>query len=202
MNENAKGEAPPKVPRVFTTLAWLVLIVASFWLLYVGRSILIPLILAALALYLMEILTTKWMKLRVGQSYLPRWAAHLLSTAVILLMAWGFFTVVASNATQVSREASNYEQRLISVYNKLMTQFGLEGPDQVNQLFDKLDMGTVVSKLASNIGGLLNYGVIVLLFIFFLMLEKKFLQPKLKAMVRRQKDHEALLQVRDLKRTW
>jgi AI-2 transport protein TqsA len=193
MTEN--GNAPLKLPRVVTTVAWLVLVVASFWLLYVGRPILIPLILAALALYLMEILTGKWMKLRIGGAGLPRWAANLLSLLVILLMAWGFFSVIADNAAQVAKEGAHYQQRLLSVYDKVMARFGFEGPEQIDQLFDKLNMGAVLSGMASGIGGLLNYGVIVLLFIFFLMLEKKFLQPKLNAIFKHQKDHDAFLKV-------
>ncbi len=62
------------------------LVVGGFWLLVVGKSFLIPLVLAVFVWYLIEALNGFWKRVRIFGKPIPRLAPGLLSALLIFLI--------------------------------------------------------------------------------------------------------------------
>ena len=65
---------------------------------YFGRPMIIPLIIAVVLWYLINLLATGLQSIRFAAGVLPRWLALVLSFAAIFVGLWLIYAIVASNA--------------------------------------------------------------------------------------------------------
>ena len=114
MNANP-NTSPRSVRPLLTAALWFVVVIASIWVIYIGRSILVPLVLAMLGVFLVEALSKFCQGLPVVGARLPKWASKLLAHIIIIALALGILWVVADNAAEIGERAPVYQERLQSL---------------------------------------------------------------------------------------
>lgn len=126
----------PYFRRVLLTALWLGIVTAVFWLLAAGRSFLIPLVLAAIALYLTEVITGSLTRVpRIGEQ-MPEWLRRVVAFILIVGAAMWMFSVVVENATKITAAAPEYQERLYKLYKNTLIQLEMQEPESLDELFE------------------------------------------------------------------
>ena len=169
----------PYFRRVLLTALWLGILIAVFWLLAAGRSFLIPLVLAAIALYLTETITSSLARIpRIGEK-MPEWFRRLFALCLIVGAAMWMISVIVDNATKIAAAAPEYQKRFYELYTSTLAQFDLEEPESLDDLFEKLNLRSVLGGIASGMMSLVGDTTLVILYFLFLSVERCFIPVKI-----------------------
>ena len=158
-------------------------VVASFWLLIVGRKFLIPIVLAIFVWYLIEAMLGFWKGVRIAGRPVPRLAPAILSALVIFGAFFGFLSMVAANVTGMAELAPGYQTRLVELYKSVVEKVGIDEHGLLDEVMAKLDLGSLAASTGSTFGGLLGTGILIAMYVAFMLLERTFFTPKLEALV-------------------
>ena len=158
---------------------WFLVIIAGFWIFSIGRSILVPMVLAFLGVYLVEIVTGFCRRAPVIGARLPEWLARVLAYVIIIFLAVKVISVIADNGAVIVETAPEYQKRLVQVYQATVTKFGMEDLKFLDSFPENLKLGAALGAIGSGLTGLLGNTLIVLLFFFFLSAERQFIGVKL-----------------------
>lgn len=186
---NSKSERPDRQIqlRIAQIIAiWVFLAIALVYVLVATRRFLIPLVLAIFATVLIETLTRAWMRIPFGKFRMPRWIATTFSVLAILYLMYLFVSIVADNANRITADAPEYEKNLRNAYETLITwgekTFGWEDHKPIDEWVAKIDLRGWASSLASGLAGIVGDGTLILTYLYFLLLERKFIRPKIVAL--------------------
>ncbi|MXN63443.1 AI-2E family transporter [Stappia sp. GBMRC 2046] len=168
------------MPRSLATVSLALLTVTLIgWLLHVGRSLLLPFVIALVAWYLINTVALGFKKLPLGPFRLPGWVALPAALLTIFGVSSFVFDLVTANLTELAGDAPLYQTRLEQVFNELMASLQLQ--DQV-ELQDLLPSG-IVSKLisagASIITTVAGSASLVFIYVLFLLMEQSTFDRKL-----------------------
>ena len=166
-----------------TLAAWSILAIALFWVLWLGKALLIPLFLAVLAFYLIDILNDVWRKTIFRRVTPSNLVLNTLSGLVVLVCALVISRLVADNAASVVAAAPRYGTRLAQVYEDIIDQLPIEDPAPLQDMLEQIDFGRYVAFLASGIAGIVGNGALIFLYLVFLMLERPFFTGKLDSLI-------------------
>ena len=170
------------LPRVFYALA--VFILAGF-ILYVGRSILIPIVFALFLSFLMVTLKNTISAIPWIGKLLPDWLSFVLSFGVVAFVLFTLAEIIRANADDLVAAMPAYQARLAEIMSALVAQIkGISFlPDDLMSGFDQLreqalglvrgfatELGNTIRSFASNL-------VTILLYTVFMLIERgKFLK--------------------------
>lgn len=158
------------------------LVALIVYLLIVGQPILLPLVIAAFAWYLINALATLSGRIRVGGTPLP--GAVRFGVAIVILMAlsWLVIKLVSVNITQVMAAAPLYEQNLQRSIEVIADWLGLEEVPQARAYFSHLQLTDVIRRLAATITGMAGSFGTVAIYTVFLLLEQNNFPKKIAAL--------------------
>ncbi len=168
-----------------------------FHLLYVGQSLLLPLVIAGAVSYLISILGRAIGSLRIGKVYIPRPLAVVLALAVILLSLSFIIQLITLNIGKVVNAAPEYQHNLEALIYKGYSFFGVEQPPNLKEFLGKFDFRTYLQRFGGTVRALLSSTGIIIVYLVFLLLEQRTFSGKIRAIVTnpdRQEDTFAILE--------
>jgi predicted PurR-regulated permease PerM len=165
--------------------------------LYVGKPLLMPLVLAIFIWYLINILTDTIAKplprIKIG---MPRPLAFCASLAIIggavYLAAWIITTNLAGVAATLPAYQYNFEQ----MSRRLFSLIPWGEPITVGNLMAGMDMGSITRIAVAEITNILGRGTIVAVYMLFLFLEQGSFGKKLETIIpndKRRNDVKAII---------
>jgi predicted PurR-regulated permease PerM len=161
-----------------------ILIAFFFAIVTLGKDLLIPMVLAILIWYLVNICADGIGLLRIGKWQPPRWLAFTAGLASMIGILVLFTNLVSKSVNNVIRTAPAYQQRVEALLEKIATTFGLEESPQINQLVQQIDFNSMVQNLGLTVAGLIGSAGIVLVYTLFIFLEQKCFLPKIDRMAK------------------
>ncbi len=176
------NQTPPpskSVRPLLVSALWILVAISCTWVVYIGKPLLIPLVLAFLAVYLVATLSAFCQKIPFIGKHLPNWGAGLLAHLIIIALAIGMFSVIADNASVIVEKSPIYQSRFQAVFSKLVAQLGMNELETTSQLREMMQVGPIIGSVASGLTGLMGNGLLVILFFIFMAAERKFLPEKL-----------------------
>ncbi|MEZ5447680.1 MAG: AI-2E family transporter, partial [Thiolinea sp.] len=159
--------------------ALLLIIVLIGWLLIIGRTLLLPLILAMMIWYLLDNTARQLQSMSFGTHHIPYPVALAGAFMVMLVLILLVANMVAQNAVELAAQAgvytNNIQIKLQSLLNTVApkAEFRL---DRLNDLFNLEKLVTWTTTLISNITSTLTLVISYLLFLFVeqTVFEQKF----------------------------
>ncbi|MDO6586650.1 AI-2E family transporter [Salipiger sp. 1_MG-2023] len=159
------------------------LLIMLGWLLHIGKPVLLPIMIALIALYILSNLTTRLGELP-GFGLLPallRRVLVLLSfTALVVLVS---FYVVETFA-QVAVVLPSYESNLDRVVTRIAMMIRIEDePTWANiraLTFDQFEVGAIIGPVLASLRGFSSTVFLVILYAFFFMAERAGMPDKLR----------------------
>ena len=176
----AEAEARQGMARTFYVLAIAVLI---GFIAYIGRSVLIPLVVAGFLCFLIFTLKENVRRTPVIGKYMPDWVGYIVSFALIGAGAVIFVEIIKSNVEILLDEWPNYEARLETALGEALTFVrGLDflpaelvgGVEQIQQAALNL-IRPLLSQAAGSLRGLTSNFmtfITVFLYLVFLLIER------------------------------
>lgn len=161
---------------------WTIVIAATLYLLVVGRSLLLPLVLALVIWYMVDALADAIERPPKLGIRIPRVFAL---TAAILVMGgllWVLGRTITSNVTAVIAAAPNYQVRLQKLIGQLWSLATDDPAPTLAELFNRMSLADTLGDVASAVAALVSVAGIVLVYTGFLFVESGNFRRKLTLM--------------------
>ena len=162
----------------------------TFFLLHVGKSLLLPLVIAASIAYLISILAHAISAFQFRGMRVPSIFAKILALAFILVGLGMIINLITINIANVLKVAPEYQSNLVVWYQQNVevklkeTQWlGLSEVPNLKQTLRQLDLGAYLQNLSGTVRDLISRVGIVIVYLIFLLLEQRTFSSKVEALV-------------------
>lgn len=164
-------------PLLSVTLS-LVLVCLIGWLLVVGRSLILPFVIALIVWYMINALAHAIRAIPIGRWHLPGFVSLTLALLVIFVAATMVLDIVTVNLTQLAQDAPTYQQRLEQLFDQASSHLGLNDPIELKDLLPDSVVPRMVTAGASLVTTLAGSASLVFIYILFLVLEQSTFDRK------------------------
>ncbi|MEQ8965690.1 MAG: AI-2E family transporter [Azospirillaceae bacterium] len=172
----------PQIP-VLRLAAIVALAIMLGWVLWVGRPILLPLVMALLLAFVLTELAIWIGSIRPLGPRLPGWLRYVIALAIVAVVIWGLARLVTVNIGNVVAALPTYQSNLEGVLLSLYERFGIEEPPTLASIRDEIFRGISLQGLVRGVLTQVTTGfgtvVIVLTYMAFLLLEQRTFARKL-----------------------
>jgi AI-2 transport protein TqsA len=159
------------------------LVVLSFYLLIVGQDLLLPLVIALVFWFLINLLASSFTRINIGGVALPAWSRFSLSILTFVGLIWAIVQLISMNIDGVVEVAPSYQANLESRMDDLLAYFNIEETPSLSQLTEVIDLGEMMTALASSVTNIAAKSGIILIYLGFLLLEQGNFNKKLSALM-------------------
>lgn len=173
---------------------WFVAAFLFFYVLAIGKALLIPLVLAIFIWYLINGLARFFDGIRIRGKNLPTAVEYLVAGLVILAAGAFLVLVTIESVAEVQSKAggyqANFEQQANRIIQWAAVRFHLEEAPDVRDLLGQVSFASVVGPLANALGELARNTGVVLVYLLFIFLEQAVFPRKIAALFRRPEQRE------------
>jgi predicted PurR-regulated permease PerM len=179
---------PPVTDTLQRLAAGAVLALAIGFILHVGRSILVPLVLGMFVAYLLWTIV-EWVRAApVIGPRLPGWLAHIAALGLVTVAIWGLVILITRNVALVEQQMPVYRDNLQVLTNQVAGWFGLQDAPTVDQLRQRavaaIDLGSVVGNAVGFAAALIGNLAVVFIYTGFVLMERRTLVEKLERLAK------------------
>lgn len=151
-------------------------------LLVTARAFLIPLAIAVLLWNLLDALIDWFARFHIRKAKVPRWLATLFSIGLVITAGWVVARILSTQVDAIAQEGPRYITRLEQIFAQAMAKIGSDAADQFLQMVQELDLTLALSGVLGSAGSLLINIGLVLIYVVFLMIERRNLPKKMAAL--------------------
>ncbi|MFZ6015362.1 MAG: AI-2E family transporter [Patescibacteria group bacterium] len=172
-------------------------LILAFYILLIGKSILIPLIIAIIIWYIIITLTSTYKKIGTKSWHIPHWLALILSLASFAFIAWLFIGFVNNSVNDVIQAAPTYQAKFQNIINGLNNKFNLQEKITFNQIIEYINFSTLATTAAGIITTVAGFTSMIIIYVIFLLLEYHTFDWKIRALFpdkKRRLETEELIQ--------
>ena len=152
------------------------------YLLVVGQTILLPLVIAIVFWFLINLLSDVFGKIRMGGDPLPRLARYILSFLTFFAIIWGVVELIALNINGVVRVAPVYQANLEERWVNILAFLRIEQQPSFQQVTEIIDLGEFITGTAASLTNVAANMGIILIYVIFLLLEQGNFSNKVAAL--------------------
>ena len=155
----------------------------TIYLLVIGQSIFVPLVLAIFITYLLKALAHGLEKITVGTWSIPSAAALTISIFVLLVLIAVLVQMVAGNINAIANAAPEYQARFSNLSQDMMVAFEEWFGTSITfaSLTEDIDFQSMILNVAGALKSIASSTFLIFLYVAFLLLESQTLDPKIKA---------------------
>jgi len=168
--------------KLFTIALALGIVIAAFDVLSKGEHFFVPLVMAVLAVYLVDILSRLIRKIQIAGHSVPNVISVILAFGIIFGLGFVLIEIVAHNARQVAAAAPKYQARLQQLQGEIFSRMGVEEPPELRQLVKTIDLRSVFTTVAKQVAAVLENVTLVVIYVLSIMLERRFVPVKIQAL--------------------
>ena len=173
------------------------MVVTTFWLLLIGKTFLIPLVLAMALWFMIGALNGLWRRVKIAGRPIPRILPALLSTVVIFGIVFAFLSLITANVTSMAASAGTYQEKLWTLYTDTLAACGIEETTLADNLMGQIDLAQLTATIGARLSSLAGDTILIAMYVVFLLLERPFFDTKLCALVKSEsKRHSIRLALR------
>ena len=157
-------------------------VISTFYVLSIGEHFFVPLVMAVLAVYLVDIVSRLIRRIRIAGRPVPSVLSVIMAFGIIFGLGFVLIEIVAQNAVHVAAAAPKYQARLQQLQGELFARAGVEEPPELRQLLKTVDLRSVFTTIAKEVAGVLEDVTLVLIYGLFIMLERRYVPIKVQAL--------------------
>ena len=159
------------------------LVALTVYLLVVGQSIFVPLVLAIFITYLLKALAHGFERVEIGGLRMPAWLALTVSILVLLFLITLLAQLVAGNINAIAAAAPEYQEKFseLSQDARSTVENWIGTSITFASLTEDIDFQTTILRMAGALRSIASNTFLIFLYVTFLLLESQTLDPKIKA---------------------
>jgi predicted PurR-regulated permease PerM len=170
----------------------MIVVILTFYVLYVGQSLLLPLVIAGAIAYVISILAHGIGALKFRGCCVPKPLAMLVAIGVILAGIGFVINLITVNVTAVANVAPEYQDNLEALIDKGYQVAGIEEVPNLNEIISKIDLRQYLQDFGRTVRALVSSTGIIIVYLIFLLLEQRTFAEKIKAIIQdRKKQRDA-----------
>ena len=167
-----------------------ILVMIVFYILVVGQSILLPLVIAIVFWYLINLLDDGFRKINVGGTPLNRPTSYVMSFLTFFAIIWGIVELIALNIEGVVDVAPIYQVNLEVRWRSILELLRVEQEPTINQFVEMIDLGELITGLAGSLTNIAANMGIIIIYVIFLLLEQGNFGDKVAALAKSKSNEE------------
>ena len=176
-----------KIQRVAMAM---IIVFLTFYLLHLGQTLLLPLVIAGAIAYLISILAHAITKLAYKGFSVPKPLAMFVAIAIILLSLSYLIQLITVNIQSVIKVAPEYQQNLEALFFKAYSVFREGEVPNIGEFLNQLDFGAYLQSFGATVRALVSSMGIITVYLIFLLLEQRTFGDKIKGIIRDPKRQE------------
>jgi len=161
-----------------------ILISLSVYVLYIGKNVLIPLVIAIALWYLIVILTEEFKKIYVHTWKMPHALALALSLITFSGVIYAFYVLLNGNINEIISAAPVYQRKLITLIGKIYLFFEIDDLSLIYDLFKNLNFASIITSFLAGITTFAGYVAWIFVYIVFILIEQTVFDKKLKELTK------------------
>ncbi|WP_267165481.1 AI-2E family transporter [Sulfitobacter sp. F26169L] len=166
----------PNQPSRLQNLVYSVLLVIlAGYLLVIGRSLLVPIFVAVISVYIL-VSASNWLGIQPVTRFLPLIARRVIVLLAFILAIAVLTGVIISTAGQIVAKVPVYQQNLDTLADSLLSRFGIDVPTDWNVVWDstigRINVQSVAGVAVGRVGSLAGVVFLVVIYAMFLMGER------------------------------
>lgn len=165
------------------------------YVLYIGKALLLPLVIALVFWYIIIRATAFYQKLRIKSWHPPYGMALIAAMITAFGLLYLFFLLLTHSITQIIREVPAYQAKLQEILDHVNRWIG--GQLNMQELVAKINLTYIFSKLALVVSLTASNFVLILVYLLFLLLEHRTFNIKIKAMCEKSHHYQKISRLLD-----
>jgi predicted PurR-regulated permease PerM len=172
---------------------WLINCIAVIGLLYIGKPLLMPLVLAVFIWYLINILTDvivkprKWNPVRMPRP-LAFTVALFIIFAALFLASW----IIMTNITHVAAVVPAYQYNLEQMSRRVLSMIPWSEPLTVKKLLADVDFSAMTRVAVRQVTNAFGKGAFVIIYLIFLFMEQRSFGRKFLELTPKSRNREEI----------
>lgn len=161
----------------------LITVFLLFFILRVGKDLLLPFAYALFLWYLINILSYFFHSLQVKGFHMPKAVAFILALGSIIGGSSIIINIISKNIQNIASGSRIYRDKLSVIVTRIFEMNGYEPPESLAVLVKDVDLSTMMSQVALGITSISAKAGLISIYLIFLFLEQKSFTRKLDALV-------------------
>jgi len=153
-----------------------------FYLLQLGKDLLLPFVYAVILWYLINIVTYAFRSIELKGFRMPTPICFILSLSSILGLGSFVVQILSSNISSIASGSGVYREKVSSLVSRLFALANLPEPESLSTVLKDLDLSKLMSEVALSLTSVAGSTGLILIYLIFLFLEQKSFTNKLKAL--------------------
>ena len=171
--------------KILNYTATAVLIFLVFYLLFIGKDLLLPLVIAIALWYLINVLARAFSRIAIGSLRFPMPVCLTASFLTFIFLVLALINFLSSTVDDVLEVAPIYQENLTTRLERIsfvdVSEF--EGQSLPQLLTTWINIPSYAASIASSLTSILASGGLILIYIGFLFLEQGHFSNKITALV-------------------
>ncbi len=159
------------------------LAIMSGWVLYVGRGIIVPFVMAAIVVYVIVALAHYLDRVPVLGRVLPGWGRNLLAILAIGAALGAIISLIITNAGAVAAVIPRYQDQLLDLVQRVAVRLGVQEEPTWTTLRDHvlagIELRPLIQTTLSSASQIVAVAAVVFIYVGFLLAERATFGTKL-----------------------
>jgi predicted PurR-regulated permease PerM len=160
-----------------------------------GQAILLPLVIAGVIAFLINILAHAIGAIRLRGYRLPKFLTFVLAVILILVSLSWVIQLITDNVAHVIKQAPAYQANLEIRINTIYGMLGMEQSPSVHELFKQTNFSKLLQGFAKTVSGLAGSAGIIFVYLIFIILEQRTFESKIRALVPQADQQKAVFRL-------
>lgn len=184
-----------KIPKVQTTSYALIIFSIAVIILYLGRSLIIPLIFGIILWLLMRKIRSLFYIIGLKDKWFPKWLKTLLSTAILFSLVWVIGFIFERNIQELIKYYDVYNKHFTAILKEFDNLSSYKTEDLIKSFNSNDFINKYISSVIASLQSVISNIIIVLIYMLFIIMEESSFKNKVKAMYPNQHAYDDRIQV-------
>jgi AI-2 transport protein TqsA len=165
--------------KLVNTASIIVITLASVFLLIIGKSIILPLILAIFVWFFIREIRKMAQRIPFIGKRLPKWVLNFLALIVLYLFLGGTMYLLVDNMNEIMNNLSTYETNLNVFKLDLNTQFNIDIEALMGNFVGEIKFSSLIGNLITGLTEILGNTFMIALYLLFILIEETLFKTKI-----------------------
>ncbi len=174
--------SPQKIAKVQTTSHALIIVSILVVILYLGRSLIIPLIFGIILWLLMRKVRSLFYILGLKDKWFPKWLKTLFSTAILFSLVWVIGMIFERNIQELIKYSDAYGKN----FSTILKEFDSFSSYKIEDIAKSFNSNALINKYMTSalasLQTIISNVIIVLIYMLFIIMEESSFKHKVKAL--------------------
>lgn len=157
----------------------LLIFIASIFILYIGKPLLMPLTLAVIAWFVIKELLMYLDKVHIKSYKIPKFLQNIITFLIVLGSFFLFSSIIMNSAENIQEKIPEYEANLTLMIQEFHLPIDVDYKSWLTKFTDQFNLSSILGLAVSSVSSIFSNAVLILLYLIFILIESSSFKNKL-----------------------